>query len=147
MNRDSVVKCSVARYIAKNLTELGMAVTVSELDWNDYTAALTAGNFDLYLGKVKLTADFDISALVSGGLNYGGYKNAEISARLAAWRAASGDSRAAAAEALYTAMAADLAFAPLCFKNRSLLVRWGMVESLAPVWDAPFAGVENWQTN
>ena len=68
VNRDSVVKCSIARYIAKNLTELGMAVTVSELDWNDYTAALTAGNFDLYLGEVKLTADFDFTALVSGGL-------------------------------------------------------------------------------
>lgn len=147
VNRDSVVKCSIARYIAKNLTELGMAVTVSELDWNDYTAALTAGNFDLYLGEVKLTADFDFTALVSGGLNYGGYENAELSALLAAWRAASGDSRTAAAETLFTAMAADLPFAPLCFKDRSLLVRWGMVESLAPVWGAPFAGVESWQTN
>ena len=80
-------------------------------------------------------------------LNYGGNENAEVPALLAAWRAASGDSRAAAAETLFTAMAADLPFAPLCFKDRSLLVRWGMVESLAPVWGAPFAGVENWQTN
>lgn len=147
VNRGSVVKCAVAKRIAAELTELGMTVTLSELDWNDYTAALASGNFDLYLGEVRLTADLDFSSLVSGALNYGGYRNTETSARLEVWRGASGEERVAAAEALFAAMAEDLPFAPLCFKTRSLLVRWGMVEGLSPAWGAPFAGVERWQTS
>lgn len=145
VNQDSQTKQSIAGYIAQNLESLGVTVTVETLDWNGYTAALAAGQFDLYLGEVKLTNDFDFTSLVSGQLNYGGYQNAEVSALLYAWKAANGQARTAAAEALFTALADDLPFAPLCFKENSLLVRWGMVDSLSPVVGKPFAGVENWQ--
>ena len=112
----------------------------------DYTAALAAGDFDLYLGEVRLTGDFDCTTLVSGALNYGSYASAEVSQMLNAWCAASGQARVTAAQALREALADDLPFAVLCFKNQSLLVRWGMVENLAPVQGNPFAGVETWQT-
>lgn len=146
VDRDSTVKTAVAGQLAQALRALGAEVTVEELGWTDYTAALAAGRFDLYLGEVKLTGDFDCTALVSGALNYGGYADAQVAQLLSAWRAAAGQARTAAAQALWEALAADLPFAPLCFKNQSLLVRWGMVENLAPVQGSPFAGVEDWQT-
>lgn len=146
VNRDSTVKTAIAGQLAQDLRELGAEVTVEELAWTDYTAALAAGNFDLYLGEVKLTGDFDFGTLASGALNYGGYASAEVSQLLSAWRAASGQARVTAAQTLWEALTDDLPFAVLCFKNQSLLVRWGMVENLAPVQGNPFAGVENWQT-
>ncbi len=146
VDRDSMVKTAVAGQLAQDLRELGVEVTVEELSWTDYTAALAAGAFDLYLGEVKLTGDFDCTALVSGALNYGGYTNGEVSQLLSAWRTASGQAWVTAAQALWEALAGDLPFAVLCFKDQSLLVRWGMVENLAPVQGSPFAGVENWQT-
>ena len=146
VNQDSLVKQAVADHIAQDLRELGIEVTVKKLDWVDYTAALAAGDFDLYLGEVRLTGDFDISSLVSGPLNYGGYWNEEVLALLQSWKAASGAGRMEAAEALYLAMAEDLPFAALCFKRNSRLVRGGMAEGLSPVRGNPFAGVESWQS-
>jgi ABC-type transport system substrate-binding protein len=146
VNRESLAKQTVATNIAARLEELGIAVTVDTLDWDDYSAALAAGNFDLYLGEVKLTADFDITSLVSGTLNYGGYQNAQVSASLHTWKAASGQARLAAAQTLYGALADDPPFAVLCFKQNSLLIRWGMVNDLSPAPNRPFAGVENWQS-
>ena len=42
---------------------------------DDYVAALEKGDFDLYLAEVRLTADFDLTALITAGgsLTYGGY--------------------------------------------------------------------------
>ena len=48
-------------------------------------AALEAGRFDLYLGEVALTADFDLSALLSsdGALNYGRWQDEQTDLLLA----------------------------------------------------------------
>lgn len=145
VNQDSLVKQSIADYIAQDLRSLGMDVTVQKLTWDDYTAALADGQFDLYIGEVKLTSDFDFTSLVSGGLNYGGYQNETVSDLLSVWKAASGENRTAAGEALFAALADDLPFAPLCFKRESLLVRWGMAGNLSPTPGNPFAGIEDWQ--
>ena len=146
VNRDSLVKQNIADHIAQDLRELGMEVTVEKLNWEEYTTALTAGNFDLYLGEVRLTGDFDITSLLSGTLNYGGYGNETVLALLQSWKGSSGSSREEAAQALYLAMAEDLPFASLCFKRNSLLVRWGLAEGLSPVRGNPFAGIEDWQS-
>lgn len=145
VNRDSLVKQAIAEHIAQDLRELGMEVTVRELDWEDYTAALAGGDFDLYMGEVKLTGDFDISALLAGTLNYGGYQNELVLALLESWKGSSGAARQVAAGALYLAMAEDLPFASLCFKRGSLLIRWGMAEGLAPLRGNPFAGIGSWK--
>lgn len=146
VNRDSLVRQSAADHLAQSLRALGMEVTVEKLNWEDYTAALAAGDFDLYLGEVRLTGDFDFSPLVTGALNYGGYWNEDVVSLLYQWKCASGEERIAAAESLCLALAEDLPFAPLCFKENSLLVRWGLAEGLTPVRGNPFAGIERWQS-
>jgi len=147
VNRDSAVKRSVADQIAAALEELGITVTVEALDWSAYTAALAGGNFDLYLGEVKLTADFDFSALLTGGLSYGASPGEELLAALNACRGAVNTARPGAAQALWDVFTAQVPFAPLCFKSNTLLARWGMVQGLAPQPGAPFAGIENWSTS
>ncbi len=146
VNRDSLTKQTIAGYLAQELRSLGIGITVRELSWDDYTAALEAGEFDLYLGEVKLTGDFDFTSLVAGELNYGGYQNEEVFSLLSAWKTSAGLTRSYNGEKLFSAMAEDLPFATLCFKKESLLVRWGMVGNLSPSVHSPFSGVENWQT-
>lgn len=146
VNQDSLVKKAIAAFLAEDLRQLGMEVTVDELGWDDYLAVLAAGSYDLYLGEVILTGDFDITSLTFGSLNYGGYGNETVYTLLQAWKAASGTGRDEAAHALYGALAEDLPFASLCFKCDSLLIRWGMVKNLTPLRGRPFAGVERWKT-
>ena len=107
---------------------------------------MAAGQFDLYIGEVRLTGDFDPSPLLTGALNYGGYENWTLTQALGTWKAAQGQARTQAAQALWAQFAQDAPIAPLCFKRGALLVRWGMVSGLQPTRANPFYRMEEWTT-
>lgn len=146
VNSDNESREGSAKALAESLTALGVSVTLSTLPWSDYTAALSAGRFDLYIGEVRLTGDFDPSPLLTGALNYGGYSNWAAAQALTAWKAAQGAERTEAAKALWARLAEDVPIAPLCFKRGSLLVRWGMASNLQPTRANPFYRMEEWTT-
>ena len=146
VNSDNDVRQAVAAELAGGLEALGVTVTVNHLPWEDFTAALAAGQFDLYIGEVRLPGDFDPSALLTGALNYGGFYHEGLSGALARWKAARGDQRAQAAHALWEQFAQTAPFAPLCFKQGSLLMRWGMASDLQPTRGNPYANIQQWTT-
>ena len=102
VNSDNTTRLAIGERLAEDLEALGIAVTLRSLPWEDYLAALEAGDFDLYLGETRMTADFDLTPFLSpeGALNYGGYADPEAAALLAAFRAASGGARGTAGRAL-----------------------------------------------
>lgn len=146
VNSDNESRQAAANALSDALTGLGVSVTVSTLPWNDYLQALAAGRFDLYIGEVRLTGDFDSSPLLTGALNYGGFESWELSQALWAWKGAQGEARAQAAQTLWARFAQDIPIAPLCFKRGSLLVRWGMASNLQPTRANPFCRMEEWST-
>ena len=144
VNAENTFKTALADYLAQELARLGLTITVSKLPWESYLNALEAGEFDLYLGQVKLTAAFDLSPLLTGPLNYGGFQSAAVSGLLANFRAASGETRASAAYALYAQLASETPFAPLCFQHGSVLTQWGAVAGLSPTQQNPFYHLYDW---
>ena len=144
VNSDNESRQAAAEALAASLGGLGVAVTVDTLPWNDYVKALSAGRFDLYIGEVRLTGDFDPSPLLTGALNYGGHEDWELAQALTAWRSARGEARTQAAKTLWEHFAQDVPIAPLCFKRGSLLMRWGMVSGLQPTRADPFYRMEEW---
>ena len=107
-------------------------------------AALAAGEFDLYYGQVRLTADWDMTDLVgtSGSLNYGAYTDESTDALLAALSSSS--NRQAAAERLCARLAEETPIAPVCFQSTTVLTHPGVVEGLSPVAGSTFRHLENW---
>lgn len=144
VNSDNDVRQAIAARISAALEALGVTVTVTRLPWSDFTAALSAGQFDLYIGEVRLPGDFDPSALITGTLNYGGFYQEELTLALAQWRAARGNERTQAAQALWTEFAQAVPIAPLCFKRGSLLMRWGIASNLQPTRANPYYQIEQW---
>lgn len=146
VNQENTAKAALAEALADELRALGFTVTVEKLPWEDFTAALSKGNFDLYLGETVLTADFDTEALLhsSGALNYGGFSDAELDECIDTYRAARGEERSAAAEALWSRFAEEAPIVALCFKNGSLLTQWGQVRGVSPTQHDLFYGLEGW---
>lgn len=140
VNTDNSFKLAVAEYLTEQLVDLGISVDLQKLAWDDYITALERGNFDLYLGEVTLTADFDLTSLLSknGTLNYGGYTNAEMDALLIQLRTAAESNRTQAVTAFLEQFQADMPLAPLCFKNHAVLTRWGSISGLEPTRQNPF---------
>ncbi len=136
-------KVSIAGYLSRTLTQGALTVTVRALPWADYLAALESGIFDLCLGEVRLTADWDISPLVrtGGALNYGRYADGQCDALLDAFLA---DETEQTAAALCRYLAQSAPIAPIAFKTFSVLTPEGLVEGLAPTVSSPFYGIEGW---
>lgn len=71
---NSFQRVETARYIVDALNELGFRLTLDTLDYNEYRYALSVGNYDLYFGEVRLSANFDLSPFfyLYGSVSYGG---------------------------------------------------------------------------
>lgn len=145
VNNDSSHKQAVAQQLARDLAELGVQATVQAMPWEEYLGALAGGRFDLYLGEVRMTGDFDPTELLTGSLNYGGYSSQELTGLLPAWKGARGAARSQAADQLWQAFAQDAPIAPLCFKRGSLLIRWGMAHNVQPTQADPWWNLEQWE--
>ena len=144
VNTDNSFKLTIADYLTEQLRKLGIEITLEKLAWDDYLTALEAGSFDLYLGEVALTADFDLTPLIGpeGSLNYGGYANDEMNTLLAYLR------RTGLGEkALLNQFQSDIPFAPLCFKNHSVLTQWQAISGLNPTRQNPFYHLESLRFN
>ena len=142
VNEENSFRRAVAASLCAQLSTEALTVTVREVPWEDYLAALQSGSFDLYLGEVRLTADCDAGALldVGGTLNYGGFVSERLSA-LSDELLLNGDGSAAAyAEGFVE----ETPFAPLLFKSRSVLAPAELIEGMTPTASNPFYGIENW---
>lgn len=140
VNTDNSFKLAAADYLAGQLTGMGIQVNLQKLAWDDYLAALESGSFDLYLGEVSLTADFDLNALLGaeGSLNFGGYQSIEMDTAQFILR-----SVGVGELLLFKQLQADAPFAPLCFKNHSVLTQWQAVSGLNPTRQNPFYDPES----
>lgn len=142
VNEENAFKRAVAESLCAQLTTAALTVTVRELPWEDYVAALQGGDFDLYLGEVRLTADWDASALldVGGALNYGGFASEQLSARNDALLLGGN----ASAERYVKGFAEEMPFAPLLFKSKTVLTPSGLVDGMTPTASDPFYGFADW---
>lgn len=138
VNSENAFKLSAAQDIATSLSEFSLNVEVRSLPWEEYIAALAAGDFDLYYGEVRLTADWDLTALLGtgGALNYGGWADPQTDLLLSQYAAA--QDRASAMEALCSYLRDQSPILPVCFKSTSVLYQTGVVEGLTPTMANPF---------
>lgn len=137
-------RTSSARFIAEKLSLLDWEITVAELPWEEYLAALEAGEFDLYFGEVRLTANWDLSDLIGteGLLNYGAYANETTDIVLQSFAAA--EDRTEFARRFCSHFQSVTPIAPICFKNYSVLTHPGVVEGMSPAPSNIFHRFENW---
>ncbi len=145
VNSENVSKAAAAQLIADQMAAAGLTVKLEQLPFEDYAAALARGQFDLYLGETVLTADFDLSPLLSssGALNYGGWRGEGADTLLQAMQGAAGDKADRAAE-LFALLKEQVPIVPIAFRSSSVLTQWGRLSGLNPVRGNVFYGFENW---
>ncbi len=147
VSAENADRVAVAQHLAAGLNDMGIQTTLTKLAWEDYVSALQRGDFDLYLGEVRLTADFDLTALITAGgaLNYGGYSDQQAAQLLQTCRATTGQSRDLASRQLFSRLAQEPPFAVLCFKNWSVLTQWNAVSNMTPTQQNLFFQFAYWQ--
>lgn len=132
---DNPVRVTAAQVIADQLNELGMNVTLNALPREKYLKALEVGNFDFYLGEVRLSPNFDLSCFfdTGGNLTYGGMADPAISRLCLAALENDGNYYD-----LFEAIMDDGQLTPLLFRTYAVYATRGTVTSLLPGVDNAF---------
>lgn len=114
--------------IKKQLAMAGIAVDTVSLSFEEYTARLQAGNYDLYLGEIRLTPNMDLSSFFSpgGATAFGVNVNGEAGQTYRNFKGG-----AATSADFATAFQKEMPFIPLVFKQGMIAHRLGET-SLSP---------------
>ena len=77
VNSDDTLRLQVAREIAASLTAQGLPTVTAEADTEEFTQRVRSGDYDLYLGCTRLSANMDLSSFFAegGALSYNGISN------------------------------------------------------------------------
>lgn len=67
VNSENRLRVTAANLIADQLKECGIGITVIERPYAQYLEMLQKGDFQLYLGEVKITDNMDLTNLVTAG--------------------------------------------------------------------------------
>lgn len=73
VNSENTARVRLANLIAEQLWAYGIKITVIERSYENYLSMLNEGNFQLYLGEVKITENMDFTEIISpnGSMAYG----------------------------------------------------------------------------
>ncbi|PKM72617.1 MAG: hypothetical protein CVU91_09540 [Firmicutes bacterium HGW-Firmicutes-16] len=146
---DSPVKVQAAQSIAENLTNLGITVDLRLLSWYEYTAALAAGDFDMYYAEVRLTNDFSIRSLLfeGGSLNYGLFSDSVLEQYVNDYMVCPEEGRQKAADMMFKYITDTAPIVPICFEKSQVITHRGVVSGMKPTKDNVFNGIEDWEIN
>ena len=73
VNKESLTKINCAKFIGKALLNLGINVSLEALEYSKYVEALRNGEYDLYIGEVRISPNMDLGCFFSknGSASYG----------------------------------------------------------------------------
>lgn len=94
-----------------------------------------------------MSNNFDLTAFLNkkGSLNYSNYDSKTLQSLLNKLQAAIGDERPAAAKSLYTQLAEEAPFVPLCFKQYSVFAQKNYLERIYATQSNLFHEFYRWQ--
>jgi peptide/nickel transport system substrate-binding protein len=114
VNSDNSFRVETAQMIADSLNDLGFRVSVDKVDYERYQKDIADGDFDMYVGEIKLGADMNLDTfffeggLCSAGINHEGETAKAYTDVLC---------ENMTVEAFTTVFMRDIPFAPLCFRT------------------------------
>jgi peptide/nickel transport system substrate-binding protein len=147
VNEDNANKLSVAQKIATELNNMGFKVSLNVLSWDDYKEALAQGDFSMYVGQVKLQADFDLSELLKpgGAVNYGGVSDLSLSGYIDSFLSAADDTaKEDAAEKLCDYVKETAPIVPIAYGRYSVYTRIGELTGLEPSQSNIYRNIAGW---
>lgn len=144
VNLESRLKVQVAESIAADLDAMGFNVTVNKLKWSDFSAAVSEGNYDFYVGEVQVPSNMDLRSVISAAqVRFPGEKGNSIPAELeeafSDFYSGSIDMRS-----FLGVFQNNLPLIPLYYEKGALVVSRSVTGEFSPSVSSLFGGMEDW---
>lgn len=128
-------RVELANYLADAFARYGIKVRVVSVDYNTYKDRIRNGNFDMFIGEVRLSNDFNLSSFFSddGDLNFGYITHNGLYNQSKDALANSGN-----AYDLYQHVMETGLVCPVLFKSYAVMATRGSISTLQPAVDCVF---------
>jgi peptide/nickel transport system substrate-binding protein len=142
VNADNAARLKLAELLAEDLRRAGFEVRFRPVGQAVFTAALEAGDFDIYYAEARLSPNLDPAAFLApgGSFNFGGYDSAAMTGALNRLAADDLDTLAEVWSVLHD----ELPILTICFRNTFLISQRGKLSGQTPTFFNPFAGFGDW---
>lgn len=144
---DNTDKVKAAQKIAADLESIGIGVTVRQLTWVEYVYSITNGEYDMFYGEVKLSADFNLTDFITtkGVKNFFGINDPNYYEYIHSFLSAQTDEeRHAACDYMCQYIADGAVIVPICFEKQQVLTHRDVVSGIAATQYNVFYDLKNW---
>lgn len=131
---------AAAELLEQQLEKAGVQVTLVALEFEAYESRIRSGNFDLYLGEIRLTGDMNLRPLLASGgaAAYGGASSGAAAQAYAAYL--SGEQTL---EEFIGTFVQDIPYIPLCWRSGVAAYSRAISRVTPTAFDIYF-GIESW---
>lgn len=132
---EDLTRVAVAEALIETFRECGVYLKLKSVSAKAFRSALYSGGYDVYLGEVRLTANFDLTEFFSsdGDMNYGGISDSALTQLCSAALENSGNY-----PELCTKILESAPICPVVFKSYAIYVTRGKLSSITPAVDYLF---------
>ena len=143
-NEKYSTKGAVLQQCAKSLDEAGIKTTVTPLSFEDCQSRLRREAFQLYYGEYEMTADFDLSSLIStnGERNFSGYYDKDMETAIRALASCRPEEREKAQTEYLSTFVEQMPIIPLAFERTTIASAEKLPDQFDPWPDHIFHGIE-----
>jgi peptide/nickel transport system substrate-binding protein len=128
-----------ADMVRSQLENAGLQVTVTPLGYEEYLARLKNGQYDLYIGEVRLAANMDLDPLLAAGeARYGIATDGAAAQAYRRYRDGTGT-----LQEFVTAFGEDMPYIPLCWRC-GFAAYDRRLDTVTPHGYAPYFGLADW---
>lgn len=143
-------KSTVAQQIKEQLAAVNFNITIVELEFDAYVEAITNGEFEMYLGEIKIPANMDLSEFfsTSGAANAVIVKDvdeetAEINITCDAYKKLRAGEYSLSDFCLL--FENEMPFAPLCYRTAAMFYSRDFKSDITPTCYDNFYDINSWQ--
>lgn len=136
---DSGNRGTLVDMVRTQLESAGIQVTAVPLSYTDYLARLQSGQYDLYIGEIRLTANMDLDPLFSGAARYGIAADGAAAQAYAKYRAGEGT-----LQEFLTAFGEDMPYIPLVWRC-GFAGHDRRMQTVTPNGYDPYYGFADWR--
>ena len=142
VNEESPKRTECARLIKNALDTLGIDVTLSILSYEDYMTALREGDYDIYVGEIRLSPDMSLSCFFSeaGETSFGIDSQSTVAASYKDFRAGNAD-----ISTFSQVYFSERPFTPICFRDGMTYFSREFTYDGTVTDYEPFLNADSWQ--
>lgn len=144
---DNADKVKAAKRIVDDLASIGITAKLRQLSWTEYLNAIVYGEYDMFYGEIRLTADFSLIDMLStnGVKNFYKYSDPNMYDTILKYLSSIGETeRQQNCDTMCKYVADTAVIIPILFEEQQVLTHRDVVSGLTPTQYNIFYDFKNW---